>query len=161
MLDLQVNLAGNRAIITSLSSEESMTAAPELGAGTRWRQLLDLDAVMHAERGIRLLRVADRDVWMSWEDVAVVIMGPRANKTSALAVPAVLSAPGLAIATSNKADLWALTSGLRGRAGPVWTFDPQAIAHAPQLWWWDPLRAIREAPDDHRYEAAARALYGR
>ena len=93
---------------------------------------------------------------MSWEDVALVVMGPRANKTSALAVPAVLSAPGLVIATSNKADLWALTSGLRGQAGPVWTFDPQAIAHAPQRWWWDPLRAIREAPDDHRYEAAAR-----
>lgn len=108
------------------------------------------------QRGIRLLRIDGRGVWMSWEDVALVVMGPRANKTSALAVPAVLSAPGLVIATSNKADLWALTSGLRAAAGPVWTFDPQAIAHAPQRWWWDPLRAIREAPEAHRYEAASR-----
>jgi hypothetical protein len=121
----------------------------------RLRPGLNPDAPLK-ERGIRLLQVDGRDVWMSWEDVALVIMGPRANKTSALAVPAVLSAPGLVIATSNKADLWALTSGLRAQAGPVWTFDPQAIAHAPQRWWWDPLRAIRDAPDDHRYEAAAR-----
>ena len=38
----------------------------------------------------------------------------------------------------------------------MWTFDPQAIAHAPQTWWWDPLRAIRDAPEAHRYEAASR-----
>ena len=56
-------------------------------------------------------------VWMSWEDVALVIMGPRSNKTSALAVPTVLAAPGLAVATSNKADLWALTAGMRSNAG--------------------------------------------
>jgi type IV secretion system protein VirD4 len=109
-----------------------------------------------ADRGIRLLRLHGRDVYMSWEDVALIIMGPRSNKTSAIAVPAVLSAPGLAVATSNKADLWALTAGLRGERGPVWTFDPQQIAFAPQQWWWDPLRAIRDAPDAERVEAAAR-----
>jgi type IV secretory pathway TraG/TraD family ATPase VirD4 len=114
------------------------------------------DAPTGAELGIRVLRIDGHDIRMSWEDVALVVMGPRSNKTSALAVPAVLSAPGLAVATSNKADLWALTSGLRGRQGPVWTFDPQQIAHVEQTWWWDPLRSIREAPDAHRYEAAAR-----
>ncbi|WP_219414179.1 type IV secretory system conjugative DNA transfer family protein [Pseudonocardia nigra] len=108
------------------------------------------------DRGIRLLRIDGRDVWMSWEDVALIIMGPRSNKTSAIAVPAVLSAPGLAVATSNKADLWALTRGMRGNAGPVWTFDPQQIAYSPQTWWWDPLRSIREASDAGRVEAAAR-----
>jgi type IV secretory pathway TraG/TraD family ATPase VirD4 len=45
-------------------------------------------------------------------------MGPRANKTSAVAVPTVLSAPGPVVATSNKADLWALTAGLRARGLP-------------------------------------------
>ncbi|WP_296369267.1 type IV secretory system conjugative DNA transfer family protein [Pseudonocardia sp.] len=109
-----------------------------------------------AQLGIRVLRIDGHDVRMSWEDVALVVMGPRSNKTSALAVPSVLSAPGLAVATSNKADLWALTSGLRGHLGPVWTFDPQQIAHVEQTWWWDPLRSIREAPDSHRYEAASR-----
>lgn len=133
------DLAGRRAAMRAQRLRPSL--APEAPAG---------------QRGIRLLRIAGRDVWMSWEDVALVVMGPRANKTSAVAVPAVLSAPGLVIATSNKADLWALTSGLRAEAGPVWTFDPQAIAHVPQRWWWDPLRALREAPEAHRYEAASR-----
>lgn len=108
------------------------------------------------DRGIRLLTIAGRDIWMSWEDVALIIMGPRSNKTSAIAVPAVISAPGLVVATSNKADLWALTSGLRGVTGPVWTFDPQQIAYVRQTWWWDPLRPIRDAPEANRVEAAAR-----
>lgn len=108
------------------------------------------------EQGLRLLRIDGQDVWMSWEDVALIIMGPRSNKTSAIAVPSVLSAPGLVVATSNKADLWALTRGLRGNAGPVWTFDPQQIAYAEQSWWWDPLRSIRDAQAANRVEAAAR-----
>jgi hypothetical protein len=37
----------------------------------------------------------------------------------------------------------------------LWTFDPQAIAHAPNL-VVDPLRATRDAPEAHRYEAASR-----
>ncbi|GAA3238110.1 hypothetical protein GCM10017691_37870 [Pseudonocardia petroleophila] len=115
-----------------------------------------LDGDEPADRGLRLLSIGRRDVWMSWEDVGLVVMGPRANKTSALAVPTVLAAPGLVVATSNKADLWALTSGLRGRAGPVWTFDPQLIAHARQTWWWDPLRSIRDVGPAERMEAAAR-----
>ncbi|GAA2536857.1 type IV secretory system conjugative DNA transfer family protein [Pseudonocardia hydrocarbonoxydans] len=106
--------------------------------------------------GLRLLSIDGRDVIMSWEDVALIIMGPRSNKTSAIAVPTVLAAPGLVVATSNKADLWALTAGMRSEAGPVWTFDPQRIAHAEQTWWWDPLRSIADADPAERVEAAAR-----
>ncbi|MGD9990127.1 type IV secretory system conjugative DNA transfer family protein [Pseudonocardia sp.] len=109
-----------------------------------------------SDQGLRLLTIGRREVWMSWEDVALIIMGPRSNKTSAIAVPTVLAAPGLVVATSNKADLWALTSGMRASAGPVWTFDPQRIAHVEQTWWWDPLRAIADADPAERVEAAAR-----
>ncbi|MGD9989351.1 type IV secretory system conjugative DNA transfer family protein [Pseudonocardia sp.] len=108
------------------------------------------------DQGLRLLSIDRREVWMSWEDVALIIMGPRSNKTSAIAVPTVLAAPGLAVATSNKADLWALTTGMRASAGPVWTFDPQRIAHVEQTWWWDPLRSIADADPAERVEAAAR-----
>ncbi|MFC5952149.1 type IV secretory system conjugative DNA transfer family protein [Pseudonocardia lutea] len=155
---------GTRRLLRQ-ASPRTLLRATELGdlTGTAQekrarslRRLPDDRTLTTADRGIRLGILGGHEVWMSWEDVALVIMGPRSNKTSAVAVPAVLSAPGLVVATSNKSDLWALTSGPRAEVGPVWTFDPQQIAYAPQTWWWDPLRSIRDAPDDHRYEAAAR-----
>ena len=45
-------------------------------------------------------------LFSSWEDVVLAYMAPRSGKSTALAVPAVLSAPGAVIATSNKADVW-------------------------------------------------------
>lgn len=86
----------------------------------------------------------------SWEDVAVGIFAPRSGKTTALAVPLVLDAPGAVVATSNKADLWGATAAARARVGRVWTFDPQRVAHAPRSWWWNPLEQVRGVEDAHR-----------
>ena len=83
----------------------------------------------------------------SWEDVLVAIMGPRTGKTTALAVPAVIDAPGAVIATGNKSDLWAATSSLRAQHGQVWLFDPQAITSQPQQWWWNPLAGVSGIAD--------------
>ena len=94
-----------------------------------------------ADLGVPLGRL-DRSrtpVRASWEDVLLAVMAPRTGKTTALAVPAILDAPGAVVATSNKADLWAVTATRRSATGRVWTFDPQAIAYAGQEWWWDPL----------------------
>lgn len=79
----------------------------------------------------------------SWEDVAVVFMGPRSGKTSALAVPNILQAPGPCVVTSNKSDIYAITARERGRRGKVWLFDPQSIAHADREMWWDMLAMAR------------------
>jgi type IV secretory pathway TraG/TraD family ATPase VirD4 len=81
-------------------------------------------------------------LYASWEDVLLAVMAPRAGKTTALAVPPILQAPGPAIATSNKADLWAATTGARALAGRVWLFDPQHITHTPQAFWWNPLTTV-------------------
>ncbi len=86
----------------------------------------------------------------SWEDVLLAVMAPRAGKTTALAVPAIAQAPGPVVATSNKADLWTVTSGARRSRGTVWVFDPQRIAHHPQQWWWDPLAEVRDVEAAHR-----------
>ena len=86
----------------------------------------------------------------SWEDVLLAIMAPRAGKTTALAVPAILDAPGSVVATSNKSDLWAATSGPRAEEGTVWVFDPQAIAHHPQTFWWNPLAGVTTVEEAHR-----------
>ncbi len=89
-------------------------------------------------------------VYASWEDTVVAFMAPRSGKTTAQAIPFVLSAPGAVIATSNKADLWAATAALRNGTGQVWLFDPQRITHQPQAWWWDLLRGLRTVEDAHR-----------
>ena len=53
-------------------------------------------------------------LFASWEDTLLVFFGPRGGKTTSLGVPYVLSAPGPVVATSVKADLWAVTVELRG-----------------------------------------------
>lgn len=81
------------------------------------------------------------EVRSSWEDVLLAIMAPRSGKTSSLAIPAILRAPGPVLLTSNKAarDAFTATLDARAKAGTVWTLDPQQIAHAPQTMWWDIL----------------------
>jgi type IV secretory pathway TraG/TraD family ATPase VirD4 len=103
----------------------------------------------------RLLRPGRRsgpEVYATWEDTIVAFMAPRSGKTTAQAVPFVLSAPGAVIATSNKADLWAATAALRAAAtgGRIWLFDPQRITWQPQTWWWDLLRGLRTVEEAHR-----------
>ncbi|RQX02816.1 type IV secretory system conjugative DNA transfer family protein [Micromonospora arida] len=89
-------------------------------------------------------------LYSSWEDVILAVMAPRAGKTTAMAVQSVLGAPGAALATSNKPDLWATTAALRAERGSVWVFDPQSIAHVPQGWWWNPLASVEDVEDAHR-----------
>ncbi|MFD6995093.1 type IV secretory system conjugative DNA transfer family protein [Streptomyces mirabilis] len=87
------------------------------------------------------LKPGSTEVRSSWEDVLLAIMAPRSGKTSGLAIPAILRAPGPVLLTSNKAARDAFTATLDERAevGTVWTLDPQQIAHAPQTMWWDIL----------------------
>ncbi len=85
-------------------------------------------------------------LFSSWEDMIVVVAGPRTMKTTAMAIPAIMSAPGAVLATSNKRDVVDATRGPRAQFGQVWIFDPQEVAnHAPD-WWWNPLTYI--APYD-------------
>jgi len=88
----------------------------------------------------------------SWEDVVLAVMAPRAGKTTALAVPAILDAPGPVVATSNKADLWAASASIREEetGNRVWVFDPQRITGVEQSWWWNPLRGVTNVEEAHR-----------
>lgn len=94
-----------------------------------------------------------RPLYASWEDTVIAFMAPRSGKTTAMAVPYVLSAPGPAVATSNKADLWAATARLRAGAGRTWLFDPQHITSQPQAWWWNPLGGLTTVEAAHRIAA--------
>jgi len=56
----------------------------------------------------------------SWEDVVLAICAPRLGKTTSLAVPAILDAPGPVVATSNKADVWELRTSPQRPASTGW-----------------------------------------
>ncbi|GAA3835325.1 type IV secretory system conjugative DNA transfer family protein [Streptomyces chiangmaiensis] len=86
------------------------------------------------------------EVRASWEDVIVAIMAPRSGKTSGLAIPAILAAPGPVLLTSNKAanDAFTATVDARAKVGTIWTLDPQQIAHHPREMWWDILADARD-----------------
>lgn len=87
------------------------------------------------------LQGSRHEVRMGFEDVAVAIMAPRSGKTTSLAIPSMLGAPGPVLLTSNKAagDAFTTAYEARARAGVVWTMDPQQIAHAAREMWWNPL----------------------
>jgi len=107
-----------------------------------------------ADRGLLLgeLRPRGPRLFASWEDVVVAVMAPRSGKTTALAIPAVLDAPGPVVATANKADLHAATAELRAAdtGERVWTFDPQRIARSLRSWWWDPIGDLADVEDAER-----------
>jgi type IV secretion system protein VirD4 len=118
-------------------AKRARTLRPSL-AGSKARKLAA------REVGVALGDVGGKIVYKSHEDVELVICGPRSNKTSAVVVPEILSAPGPVVATSNKPDVWLLTAGIRGRVGPVWLFDPQRITYQPQRFWIDLLKPVRD-----------------
>ncbi|MXM63497.1 TraM recognition domain-containing protein [Streptomyces sp. HUCO-GS316] len=86
----------------------------------------------------------------SYEDVELDLMAPRAGKSTGIAVPRVLRAQGAVLLTSNKSDVYAVTRAEREKAGQVWTFDPQGIAHTERAMWWNLLG------DCHTIEGARR-----
>jgi len=139
----------------------ALTRLPATRAATGLRRsLADVDprTIQPAEAGLALGQLARSGrragpaVYASWRDTVVAFMAPGSGKTTAQAIPFVLSAPGAVIATSNKSDLWAATAALRATAtgGRVWLFDPQHVTYQPQAWWWDLLRGLRTVEDAHR-----------
>ncbi len=85
-----------------------------------------------------------KPLYGSWEDMHIDIWGPRTGKTTSRAVPAILEAPGPVLVTSNKRDVVDATRDVRGASGPVWVFDPQAIALEEPSWWWNPLSYVTD-----------------
>jgi type IV secretory pathway TraG/TraD family ATPase VirD4 len=89
--------------------------------------------------------LSGRMVRATWEDTVVAIAGARMGKTTSMAVPQVLDAPGVVYCTSNKRDLLDLTHKARAKKGHVWVFDPQGIAGTEKpTFWWNPLDGCQD-----------------
>ena len=85
------------------------------------------------------------------EEHLLLMAPPRTFKTAFLA-DVILTYPGPVIATTTKADVFALTVAARARRGPVHVFNPQRIGGVPSTFRWspvdgceDPATAIRRA----------------
>jgi len=149
--------------LPSLARPRDLAALTPAGVAARARQLRPSLASVPARRlapehtGLplgRLVRPGDRLGPMlraTWEDVLVALMGPRTGKTTGLAVPIVLGAPGATVATSVKPDLWETTGAWRAERGVVWNFDPQQITGQPQRWWWNPLAHVTGVEEAGRF----------
>lgn len=63
---------------------------------------------------------------------AVMVLGPpRSGKTTAVVIPAILSATGAVVSTSTKLDVFAATAAHRSTWGQVWVFDPSGTGEVP------------------------------
>ncbi|MGC5562543.1 type IV secretory system conjugative DNA transfer family protein [Streptomyces sp. FR-108] len=139
-------LAGSREL-ASMAPAGIAARARELRPSLKGREHLHPD-----ETGNLLGDLAPHgpELRSSFEDVELDLMAPRAGKSTGIAVPRVLRAQGAVLLTSNKSDVYSVTRAEREKAGRVWTFDPQSIAHTPRGMWWDILA------DCHTIEGARR-----
>ncbi|MGX1853849.1 type IV secretory system conjugative DNA transfer family protein [Streptomyces sp. NPDC055299] len=145
------NRSGGRKKITDMAKardiESLMAKAITDKARSLRPSLKDAKRIDAKDTGILLgnLQGSRHEVRMGFEDVAVAIMAPRSGKTTSLAIPSVLAAPGPVLLTSNKAAGDAFTTAYDARAevGQVWTMDPQQIAHAAREMWWNPLASAK------------------
>ena len=80
---------------------------------------------------------------MPLDEHAVIFSPPRRRKTGRLA-RVILHYPGPVLSTTTKHDVFALTSGVRARRGPVHVFNPQGIGGVPSTFRWNPLAGCQD-----------------
>ncbi|MFE7116512.1 type IV secretory system conjugative DNA transfer family protein [Streptomyces sp. NPDC057654] len=145
------NRSGGTKKVTSMAKardiEPLLAKAIEAKARSLRPSLKSAKRLDAKDTGVLLgnLQGTRHEVRMGYEDVAVAIMAPRSGKTTSLAIPAILNAPGPVLLTSNKAagDAYTATLEARGRTGRTWSMDPQQIAHAQRTMWWNPLAGAK------------------
>ncbi|AQU70161.1 type IV secretory system conjugative DNA transfer family protein [Streptomyces niveus] len=145
------NSSSGRKKITGMAKardiEPLMAKAITVKARSLRPSLKDAKRIVAADAGVLLgnLQGTRHEVRMGYEDVAVAIMAPRSGKTTSLAVPSILAAPGPVLLTSNKAggDAYTATLDARTKVGRTWSMDPQQIAHADRTMWWNPLDSAK------------------
>ena len=92
------------------------------------------------------------------EEHVLVMAPPRTFKTAFLA-DVILRYPGPVIATTTKADVFQLTSGIRAQRGPVHVFNPQQIGGVPSTFRWSPVAGCQDqATAIRRADAFAHAV---
>lgn len=123
-----------------------------------FRELQDL---MVAAGGRLYAGAAPGGVVLAGPQHAMLVLGPpRSGKTTTLAVPNVVLAPGPVVVTSTKADILVASLAARRRVGDCWLLDPTGSVEAPpgvRPIRWSPVAAARTWDESL---VTARALTG-
>jgi type IV secretory pathway TraG/TraD family ATPase VirD4 len=128
-----------RHAFTGRRSGKCAKIRPELHRLGFWqRRQIDLTAcAMLAGRTVVGPLLAFR-AWIALIDVTLMIAPPQTGKTSWLA-GRIVDAPGAAVVTSTKIDLWWMTHALRSVLGPVLVFNPEQVGRVASTFRWSPL----------------------
>ncbi|WP_252443954.1 type IV secretory system conjugative DNA transfer family protein [Pseudonocardia humida] len=113
---------------------KAATVRPSLSGLSRWERW----RLPVVEVGVLLCRTGWLRVWAAVEDVVVAFGGPRVGKSAWLA-GRIIDAPGAALVTSTRTDLYEVTHELRARRGPVFVFNAVGLAGLPSTVTFDPL----------------------
>lgn len=133
-----------------LAPKEDVDSLSKKEMSKKARRFVD-DELAQNNPGIRMGKAyrTKKYLYSSWEDLYLIIFGPRGGKTSAEVIPAIVEAPGVVVTTSIRRDIVDETIGVTSARGNVWVFDPQDIASGIEAedWFFDPLDIIRINPD--------------
>jgi type IV secretion system protein VirD4 len=163
-LHLRLHPGKGFAHVVSLWLRWGRLAAPRRSGRIRFSLPLRYRILDPREHSVYLGRAHYRHrLHVPLEEHLLVMSPPRMLKTAFLA-DVILGYPGPVIATSTKPDVYALTSAVRARYGPVHVFNPQGIGAIPSTFCWspvsgceDPATAIRRA-DAFAFAVSAKAV---
>ncbi|WP_228001583.1 type IV secretory system conjugative DNA transfer family protein [Nocardia australiensis] len=131
-IDDKADVMGTGSAIASLTEAGVRAKAEMLGVNLGYNDAPGVPIGIGVADGVML--------YGSYEDLHLDIWGPRQGKSTSRVIPAILTAIGPVLATSNKRDVVDATRDVRAAKGsPTYVFDPQGVAGEEPTWHWDPL----------------------
>ncbi|MER7449013.1 type IV secretory system conjugative DNA transfer family protein [Nocardia beijingensis] len=131
-VDDKADVMGNGGAISMLTEAGVREKADQLGVRLGYNDAPGVPIGVGVADGVML--------YGSYEDLHLDIWGPRQGKSTSRVIPAILTAIGPVLATSNKRDVVDATRDVREAKGsPTFVFDPQGVAGEEPTWFWDPL----------------------
>lgn len=146
-VDDKADVMGNGGAIAALTEAGVREKATQLGVRLGYNDAPGVPIGVAVADGTML--------YGSYEDLHLDIWGPRQGKSSSRVIPAILSAIGPVLATSNKRDVVDATRDVREAKGSrTFVFDPQGVAAEDPTWYWNPLDWVDANSDGCEMRAA-------
>ncbi|MFX0576593.1 type IV secretory system conjugative DNA transfer family protein [Nocardia nepalensis] len=146
-VDDKADVMGSGSAIASLTEKGVREKAAMLGVQLGYNDSPGVPIGIGVADGVML--------YGSYEDLHLDIWGPRQGKSTSRVIPAILTAVGPVLSTSNKRDVVDATRDVRQQKGsPTFVFDPQGVAGEEPTWFWDPLAWVDAYHDGAEGRAA-------